>query len=214
MCHGGGGGRWRGWSVGVAVAVVVELLAPSLRPAAGRIALPWEPWAPGPHDGFQAARRSPSTCRNQPSSWFQLTKMRLTSSNVLISLGRNLDPQIGNRTARRRSSSPGAAETDSSVSSCEECALPGGVNEQHGGMRRTTSQAVRGADAILAQAARRTASRRLSHSPSAHSSFDRGILRLPFLSKRGAVFQQPDRIVDWRRAQMRVSLRRWASRSE
>lgn len=87
----GSRGRWRCWSVRVATAVVVELPAP-LCPATGRIALPCEPWAPDPHDGVQAARRSPSTCRNQPSSWFQLTKMRLTSlSSQLMEVLRRFD---------------------------------------------------------------------------------------------------------------------------
>jgi hypothetical protein len=39
----------------------------------------------GIRSNHHAARRSPSTCRNQPSSWFQLAKLRLTS---LCSLSR------------------------------------------------------------------------------------------------------------------------------
>ena len=35
-----------------------------------------------PHPNHQAARLSLSTCRNQPSSWFQLAKMRLTTITV------------------------------------------------------------------------------------------------------------------------------------
>ena len=41
-----------------------------------------------------AARLSPSTCRSQPSSWFQLMKLRLTIFKLLIPNDRNFAPKL------------------------------------------------------------------------------------------------------------------------
>jgi len=59
----------------------------------------------GPSVGVDryAARRSPSNCRSHPSSWFQLTKMRLTKS---MHINRLRDPRIdGSRADQQMSTS-------------------------------------------------------------------------------------------------------------
>ena len=62
------------------------LTLPGILPTAGRWDQSSPPWnlprlrqIAAPPRRAQAALRSPSTCRNQASSWFQLTKIRLTT---------------------------------------------------------------------------------------------------------------------------------------